>query len=155
MTPSDPDDLPEKVIKSEAFMDLGDKGRTLRSMRETIDFLLERQKYIGLLIVVVCVIDALNDGSQDRFEKFLERHFAELCRDLPARKFYEKYRNPIVHNFRLRKGYAIVENHEACGRYFYPSFKLEGTDRTFGGLNIDRFARDMMSYLDKEHKKLG
>ena len=79
--------------------------------------------------------------------EILKKHFPELCAELGAHVFYKMYRNGIVHDFTLERGYAIANNDEVNGA-FIDQFKVKDRETVYVALNIDRLKDEYVQLVD-------
>jgi hypothetical protein len=97
------------------------------AMRDDVKLLLENKRYLALTTVIMCCLDALAAGPGDaepgKFERFMNKHFPDLCSLLdpvwPGRKgarlLYDKFRNGFAHNRAPKPNFVIAENREVGG----------------------------------------
>src|SRR5437868_4732444 len=94
------------------------------AMRDDVQLLLQNKRYLALTTVMMCCIDALAAGAGDadrgKFERFIRKHFPDLCMLLDsawpgsngANVLYDKFRNGFAHNRGPKPKFVIAEDHE-------------------------------------------
>jgi hypothetical protein len=127
------------------------------AMRDDVQLLLQNKRYLALK-VIMCCIDALTAGAGDadrgKFERFMERHFSDLCTLLdpvwPGRKganvLYDKFRNGFAHSRGPKPNFLIAADHEVQGDWAgrFPDFDGQPV-----GINVDRLAKEFLTLLDQ------
>jgi len=130
-------------------------------MRADVALLLEHKRYLALTTVIMCCLDALaadSDGSgkseNKKFERFMKKHFHELCALLDpvsqnrggARILYDNFRNGFAHNRGPKLNFVIAEDsevdHDWAGRF-------PGLNGQPVGINVDRLATEFLALLDR------
>ena len=138
-----------KEISIKDIVNPKDKNVVKRAMINPVKRALERKEFMAVLCLVCCFIDGiLGDGSEERYKKKLPIFFPTLCNEIKPSIFYDKYRCGIVHNFAIRSGYGIAENHEINGKYV-EEMRIKETGKTMIFLNIERLASDFIKMVDK------
>jgi hypothetical protein len=129
------------------------------AMRADVEVLVRHRRYLALMTVIVCCLDAIAaaDGhaSRGKFEKFVSRQFPEMCGSLeelrPSRggaaTLYDAFRNGFAHLRGPKPDFAIVEDHEIDGNWA-ARIEIDGVGE-FVGLNVDRLAREFLTLLDR------
>lgn len=118
-----------------------------RQIKESVDFLIRKEYFVPALCVMACAIDALvAKGEKPRYLIALKDNFPELCSELGALVFYEKYRNGSAHLLAPLKGFAISRESEMKGQYAI-EIKVKETKKQMTSLNIDRFYRDFNEFI--------
>jgi hypothetical protein len=143
-----------KKINKKDFLDLRNKKELIKEIKSSINLcyrgLKKKNHYVALLCLIVCGIDGLSaKGEKSKYINALKKYFPDLCKELGALEFYNKYRNGIVHEFSFKKGYAIAENHEVNGKYLG---EITMNNKKYIGLNMDRLTEDFLNYLKKTDK---
>jgi len=108
----------------------------------------EGEMPLPLLNLVTTFIDGLASGqpgeTKAAYLKYLRENFPDICTTLGAEIFYTNYRCGAVHEFSLKKGYAIDRGEKMPGVYVEGrTVKETGNELTF--LNIDRLVDDFIS----------
>jgi hypothetical protein len=126
------------------------------AMRDDVELLLKNKRYLSLTTVIMCCLDALaadsGDADPGKFERFMEKHFPDLCSLLdsvwPGRKgsrvLYDKFRNGFAHKREPKPNFVIVEDHEVDGDWAGRFPDLDGQPV---GINVDRLAREFLTLL--------
>jgi hypothetical protein len=135
------------LVRAQDFVDLGDPASAAAAMREGVRLLMKRKKYTALLVLIACYIDALAGGNKRKYMVFLEKEFPELCDAMPPKEFYERIRNGMVHDFRPKPGYILLEERETGGSYICEA-QVRGRPDSFRGLNVDRLASDFLRIVN-------
>ena len=128
------------------------------AMRDDVELLLQNKRYLALTTVIMCCVDALAAGSGDadrgKFERFMKKHFPDLCTLLDpvwpgckgANVLYDKFRNGFAHNRGPKPNFVIVEDHEVEGDW---AGRFPGLDGQPVGINVDRLAKGFVTLLDQ------
>ncbi len=130
---------------------LSDPRFRLGMMREVVEHVHARgDLYMPLLNLVTTFIDGLAAGRPQATKKaylqYIKTHFPALCAEIPAKEFYENYRNGAVHEFSLKDGYGIGRDTGMGGKYIITQTARE-TGRTYKVLNIDRLVADFVAHV--------
>jgi|SRR5882724_4630884 len=60
------------------------------AMRDDVELLLQNKRYLALTTVIMCCVDALaadsGDADRGKFERFMKKHFPDLCTLLDPKK---------------------------------------------------------------------
>jgi hypothetical protein len=110
--------------------------------------------YVGMFMVILCILEALAGGNKRRFLRLLTKEFSEVCASIAPADFYKNYRNALVHEFQFREYYAILEDDEAEGKPVRLCH-LPGSSAVITGLNVDHFALKTVALLDRRIASLG
>lgn len=128
-------------------------------MRSDVELLRSHRAYLSLTTVIVCCLDALAAGSgratRGKFEKFVERHFPDLCRALStacvSKKgvsvLYDNYRNGFAHLRGPKDGFAIAEDDELNGDWV-DQIEVDGVGK-YVAINVDRLAKEFLELLNQ------
>lgn len=137
-----------KKIPLKKVMDLGNRQTLAKEARKSVNLCHRHGRYVAVLCLIACVIDAFADGNKKNYLRLLEQHFPDLCKELGAHAFYKMYRNGIVHNFRPKRGFALCEANEVGPRYI-DEVIVRGKNKPLTGLNMDRFAKEFVRLCQK------
>jgi len=152
-----------KTIPYNAVYRTSIPGNRYSLMRNDVELLHRKGCFTSFTALVMCYIDALaSPGAKSRrgrFEKFVEKNFAELCRGLNghfpgnsgSHTLYERYRDGLVHGLGPKEGFALCTNDELDGAYS-GEVEVAGIGR-FTGINVDRLAKDFLSMVQRQSKK--
>ena len=142
-----------KTIPRKDFVNLKDRRVLAEELKESVELCAQKGRYVTVLCIIVCGIDALAGGDKTvaahrrDYRLILEKHFPALCEKLGARKFYDRYRNGMVHHFHPMAGYLLGEDHELDGQYV-AALEIEGRPGTRTAINIERLAKDFLRLCD-------
>lgn len=108
--------------------------------------------FYPLLNLLSTFIDGLASGAKGdtkpAYISYLKTHFPDLCAALGAETFYTNYRCAAVHEFGLKRGFAIGRDQDLSGKYVGTKVILEsGQQLTL--LNIDRLVRDFLAHIEQ------
>lgn len=107
--------------------------------------------WYSLLNMISAYIDGLasgpKGGTRAAYIQYLETHFPALVAELGAVTFYEKYRNATIHEFGLKKGYAIGRDSGLNGSYVATQ-AIKETGENIVILNIDRLVSDFLAHVE-------
>jgi hypothetical protein len=100
------------------------------------------------------IVSRSGDTDRGKFERFIKKHFPDLCSLLdsvwPGRKganvLYDKFRNGFAHNRGPKSNFVIVEDHEVEGDWAGRFPSLYGRPV---GINVDRLAKEFLTLLDQ------
>ena len=132
-----------KDIAPEHFMNLGDRPRVAATMAKAVRLVYEARIYTATMCLITSYIDAIAGGDKVKYLKFLEDNFPQLCQELGgAVVFYERFRNGMLHLNSPKLGFALIEEHEAEGRYVED---VRVGTMTMRGVNVDRMAKEFIA----------
>jgi hypothetical protein len=148
-----------RKLSPERFYRVRDPKNFYAAMRADVELLLSKRAYLSLATVIMCCLDALAAGTGNatygKFEKFVNRHFPDLCKALevicPSRKgtriLYDEFRNGFAHLRGPKAKFAIAEDHELGGNWA-DLFEVDAVGQ-FTAINIDRLVREFLNVLDQ------
>lgn len=122
-----------------------------RMMQKSVDKCKKEDLFMPSLCLISCFIDGLGNGTKEDYIKNLETRFPDLCTQLGALIFYQKYRNGIVHEFDMKKGFGIARRSEIGDRYISEE-NFNGSNGKIKFLNIDLLTDDFIKWV-KEIRK--
>ena len=88
-----------KKISKKQITDIKDLEFLTRMMKKSVEKCHKDKLFVPALCLICCFIDGLGNGSKKDYLNNLKAHFPDLCKELGALVFYQKYRNGIVHEF--------------------------------------------------------
>lgn len=144
-----------KTIPQQEFVNLGDRRTLADELKKSVQLCHQQERYVAIMCVIVCGIDAFASSGHDItplahkkvYLSILRKHFPDLCQQIGVRRFYEMYRNGIVHQFHPRHGYIMSQDQDLHGQYV-AEVQLEGRPGKTISLNIDRLAQDFIKLCD-------
>lgn len=148
--------MPKKISKS-SITDIGKNEFRTRMMGKVITHIKkDGSLHVPLLTLITCFIDGLAKGKKGEtkpaYLNYIKKHFPELCKELGAEVFYNKYRNAAVHEFSIKKGYGIDRNSSMKGKYIDTQIIIESNKKLIV-LNIDKLVDDFLQHIQKLRKK--
>ncbi len=120
----------------------------------------EGELYMPLLNLVTTFIDGLASGQPGEtkvaYLNYLQKQFPDLCSAIGAEVFYANYRCGAVHEFDLKKGFAI-ERREKMPSAYVDTKTIKETGDQITILNIDQLVDDFMAHIKslEEALKIG
>lgn len=144
-----------KTIPQQEFVNLGDRRTLADELKKSVQLCHQQERYVAIMCIIVCGIDAFASGDHNTtplahkkaYLSILQKHFPALCQKLGVRRFYEMYRNGIVHQFHPRHGYIMSQDQDLNGQYV-AEVEIEGRPGKIVSLNIDRLAQDFIKLCD-------
>jgi len=136
-----------KKVSTEIIFNPKNKNSRRRGMLKPIKDVSGNKEFLATLCLICCFIDGLGNGTKEEYLDNLKQYFPDLCKELGAIIFYEKYRNGIVHEFSPKKGFGIAENYEIRGKYI-EEVEIKETKKKIKFLNIERFEKDFEKMLE-------
>ena len=140
-----------KKININKITDTGNPNFIKRAMSKSVKLLYKNDEFIPTLLIVACGIDVSSGGNKSKYLKLLEENFPDLCSELGAIIFYQKYRNGIVHFLSPKKGFGIDRDTSMQGKYIEESEVIE-TKQKIISLNIDKLYSDFTKFMQQEIK---
>jgi hypothetical protein len=140
-----------KDIPADHFMNLSDRPRVAATMARAVRLVYNARIYTATMSLIASYVDALAGGDKDKCVKFLEEQFPELCSELKTAEksgglvFYEKFRSGMVHLNSPKLGFALLEEHEADGKYV-ADVRVGGMEMR--GINVDRLVKEFIKLAD-------
>lgn len=149
--------MAKRIAKSE-IANIGRAEFRYRMMHDVVAHVSKHGRlHVPLLTLVTCFIDGLARGkpgkTKEAYLRYLKRYFPELCADLGAEVFYEKYRNAAVHEFSIKRGYGIERNSAMRGRYA-DTVEVRRSGRPIVRLNIDRLVDNFLDHIRKLKRRV-
>lgn len=141
------------LIPKQNFVDLRDRRVLADELKQSVQLCHKDGRYVTVLCIIVCGIDAFASGEKSAFAhkrdflRILEKHFPEMCRKLGSRKFYDRYRNGMVHHYHPMKGYVLGQDHDLGGEYV-AELEIEGRPGTRTSINMDRLTQDFIKLCE-------
>lgn len=144
-------------IPSKALYKSRDPKNFQTAMQSDVKLLLSNRAYVSLTTIIMCCLDALAAGSgratKGKFEKFVDKHFPDLCMALeavcPGRKggyiLYDEFRNGFAHLRGPKSKFAIAEDHELDGAWAN-RVDVDGVGQ-FVAINVDKLAKEFIKIL--------
>jgi hypothetical protein len=144
-----------KTIPQQEFVNLGDRRTLADELRKSVQLCHQEERYVAIMCIIVCGIDAFASighnitplAHKKIYLSILRKHFPDLCQKIGVRRFYEMYRNGIVHQFHPRHGYIMSQDQDLNGQYV-AEVEIEGRPGKIISLNIDRLAQDFIKLCD-------
>ncbi|HUJ79762.1 MAG TPA: hypothetical protein VLY45_05545 [Nitrospiria bacterium] len=146
---------PPKTIPQQEFVNLGDRRTLADELKKSVQLCHQQERYVAIMCIIVCGIDAFASTSRvvtpiahkKTYMSILQKHFPVLSQQLGRRRFYEIYRNGIVHQFYPGRGYIMGQDQDLNGQYV-AEVELEGRPGKIISLNIDRLTQDFIKLCD-------
>jgi hypothetical protein len=147
--------MTKKTIPQQEFVNLGDRRTLADELKKSVQLCHQQERYVAIMCVIVCGIDAFASiGHQITplehkkiYLSILRKHFPDLCEKIGVRRFYEMYRNGIVHQFHPRRGYIMSQDQDLHGQYV-AEVEIEGRPGKITSINIDRLTQDFIRLCD-------
>ena len=144
-----------KTIPQQEFVNLGDRRTLAEELRKSVQLCHQQERYVAIMCIIVCGIDAFASTShtiipqkhKKTYLSILQKHFPVLSQRLGVRRFYEIYRNGIVHQFHPSRGYLMGQDQDLNGEYV-AEVELEGRPGKIISLNIDRLTHDFIKLCE-------
>lgn len=141
------------LIDPNKITDTRDLEFITRMMKESVSRCKKDKLFMPSLCLIACFIDGLGDGTKKNYLNNLKTHFPDLCTELGALVFYQKYRNGIVHEFDPRNGFGIARNDEIDNKYV-TEVNIQGTNEKIKFLNIDLLISDFIKWIKEVRNSL-
>ena len=140
-----------KEISLTEIQQSGDPAFRYAMMRKVIEAVRkEGELYMPLLNLVTTFIDGLASGqpgtTKTAYLNYIQKQFPNLCSAIGAEVFYTNYRCGAVHEFNLKKGFAIERGEKMSGTYVDTKIIKETGDQ-ITILNIDRLIDDFITHI--------
>jgi len=144
-----------KTIPQQEFVNLGDRRTLADELKKSVQLCHQQERYVAIMCIIVCGIDAFASSGHSItplahkkiYLSILRKHFPDLCQKIGVRRFYEMYRNGIVHQFHPSRGYIISQDQDLHGQYV-ADVEIEGRPGKKVSVNIDRLAQDFIKLCD-------
>lgn len=130
------------------------KEFTTRMMGESVKKCFDKDLFLPALILICCYIDGLSNGEKDGYIKNLKLHFPDLCKELGAQIFYQKYRNGVIHEFGMKDGFALGRGGIDINSCYIQEQIIEESRTKLFTLNIDRFVKEFLDWIKIERTKI-
>jgi hypothetical protein len=145
----------DKTIPQQEFVNLGDRRTLADELKKSVQLCHQQERYVAIMCIIVCGIDAFASTGHKMtplahkkvYLNILQKHFPDLCQKIGVRRFYEMYRNGIVHQFHPRYGYIMSQDQDLNGQYV-AEVEIEGRPGKIISLNVDRLAQDFIKLCD-------
>jgi len=139
----------KKQISQNNITNADNKEFITRQMKESVKHCYQNDLYFPALTLICSYIDGLGEGNKKDYLKNLQTHFPELCTQLGALTFYQKYRNGIIHEFCMKPDFALDRNQSMNGQYIQ-EYVVSETSQKLTALNIDKLVEDFINWVNKE-----
>jgi len=144
-----------KKIPKEEYVVLTDQRTLADELKKSVQVCYKEGRYVAVLCIIVCGIDALASVNKSLgltahkkvYLSILEKHFPVLCEKLGAQKFYDMYRNGMVHHFHPMRGYIMSQDQDLNGEYV-AELEIEGRPGPRISINMDRLIADFIRLCD-------
>jgi hypothetical protein len=145
----------DKMIPQQEFVNLGDRRTLADELKKSVQLCHQQERYVAIMCIIVCGIDAFASTGHTMtplahkkvYLSILRKHFPGMCEKIGVRRFYEMYRNGIVHQFHPRYGYIMSQDQDLNGQYV-AEVEIEGRPGKIISLNVDRLAQDFIKLCD-------
>ena len=141
-----------KKISEKQITNIGKLEFRSRMAKESVEKCYKNDLFVPALCLVCCFIDGLGKGTTKDYLNNLKTHFPDLCKELGALTFYQKYRNGIVHEFCMKPGFGI-DRELSMGSQYISERTIEETEDKLVSLNIDRLVNDFLKWVTNIRKK--
>lgn len=142
-------------VSQTKFSNQGDRRRVARDMVRTVKLLRDNQLWTAALSLVMTFTEALaGGGSGKSFERVIDDVFPGLKHELSRHgvsvaDFYKAYRDKVVHLFNFSGEFGIARSTGELESSYFGPIHVQGIDRTFKCVNIDRLIKDFVAYAQR------
>lgn len=123
-----------------------------RMMIESVEKCYTDNLFLPTLCLICCYIDGLGNGKPVDYKRNLETHFPDLCKEMSAESFYQKYRHGVVHEFAMKPDFGIWRDSMMKSKYID---EKEHGKKLITVLNVDRLTKDFLRWARSERRKHG
>ena len=148
-----------KTLPSSAHYSIRAPENYYRDMREDVEVLRDRQRFIACVLVILSCIDALaadsGKATSGKFKAFVKREFPELCAGLDRvvrgksgpDVLYDSFRNGFSHLRGPKANFAIADNTELNGEW---AGEVEVDSKgKFVAINVERLIEHFLALTNR------
>ena len=136
----------EKISKNQITW-IKDAEFKTRMMIDSVKLCYKKGLFIPTLTLICSYIDGMGNGTKKDYLDNLKTEFPDLCKELGASVFYQKYRNGIIHELCPKSNFALDRGSDMNNQYVR-EVEIEDDKRILITLNIDRLTNDFLKWVN-------